>query len=104
MGSDEESKLRVLVDPFFNNDTASNEYPPVIEGTNIFFVKIGVTEIKDIILSATPGYNYSIVIQTDGIDLTKKINIKYMADNSLTNLDLSVLVGLRYCIVGERFT
>ena len=95
--------MRVLVDPFYNDDV-NNTYPPVIEGTNIFFVKNGVTQIKDIILSANPGHNYKIVVQTDGIDLTKKNNVEYMASLNVTALDLEIKVNLRLCLPGERFT
>eukprot|EP00347_Sterkiella_histriomuscorum_P003642 403363507 len=104
VGSDQKSKVRLLVNSTYNSNLSANIYPPVIEGTNQFAFGNGVTAVEGVIFSATPGFNYSITIQTDGIDITKKTNIQYMQSIGRSDLDYQLNIILRECILGERFT
>ena len=59
--------------------------------------------INDLSFSGTPGYSYSLIFTTDGIDLTKQSNKDYMKslDSTKTELDTDVNIALRECAVGE---
>eukprot|EP00347_Sterkiella_histriomuscorum_P010863 403374635 len=74
------------------------------KSTNQFAFGNGVTAVEGVIFSASPGFNYSITLQTDGIDITKKTNIQYMQSIGRLDLDYQLNINLRECILGERFT
>lgn len=60
--------------------------------------------VSGLIFAGTPGYTYSIIFTTNGIDLTKLSNIEYMNQLHSTSLDMDMTISLRDCLVGEQFT
>lgn len=60
-----------------------------------------MVEIKGLIFAGTPGFNYSIIFTTDGIDLTKVSNKQYMTSQKKSNLDMDLSISLRECEIGE---
>lgn len=64
-------------------------------------MEFGVTAIKDITFTGTPGESYSIYLSSDGIDLTKKSNQQYVSSTESATNDFEIAVNLRECEVGE---
>eukprot|EP00347_Sterkiella_histriomuscorum_P006984 403350694 len=104
VGSSSDSKVLVFVNTSYNSDPKANVYPPVIEGSNTFLTIGGVFVIQDLQFTATPTYNYSIILQTDAIDQTKQSNIDYMNSINQTSLNFNIQINLRECLLGEQFT
>ena len=103
VGVDSTSKISVFINQTFSSSKEANVYPPVLVGSSQFYVTGGVVEVNDIEFTASPGYNYSLVITTDGIDETKKSNQIYMNSSNLAYIDFDVYVQLRECAIGEQF-
>eukprot|EP00347_Sterkiella_histriomuscorum_P019434 403341642 len=104
LGSNSNSKIQVFVNATYNSNPKANVYPPVIEGQNQFSSTFGVFVIEDLIFDASPGYQYSIVIQSDAIDVTKQANKDYMKKLNSSTLNLDLIITLRECQIGEQFT
>ncbi|CDW72107.1 UNKNOWN [Stylonychia lemnae] len=107
IGIDQESKVRVNIDSFIEVSKEAQAYPPIIEGQSQFAVLGGVVYIQNIQFTGTPGYQYSLTLTTDGIDLKKKSNKEYLSksqNNSSSDIDFKVQVQLRECEIGEQFT
>ncbi|CDW71619.1 UNKNOWN [Stylonychia lemnae] len=104
VGSDFKSKVRVSVNATFNQDSNSNKFPPIIEGQSSFDTIGGIVLIKDIIIAGTPGYDYQVVIYSDGIDENKKSNQEYKNKSSSQSLESKMQVSLRECELGEVYT
>eukprot|EP00347_Sterkiella_histriomuscorum_P011011 403374086 len=104
VGSDSKSQVRLLVNSTYNTNLSANAYPPILEGTNQFAFGNGVTAVEGVIFSATPGFNQSITLQTDGIDISKNTNFQYMQSLGRSDLDYQLNINLRECNLGERFT
>lgn len=60
--------------------------------------------MQDLSFAGTPGYNYSIIFTTDGIDKSKQSNKQYMTSINTTDITFDMLIDLRECAVGEQFT
>ncbi|CDW82066.1 UNKNOWN [Stylonychia lemnae] len=72
-----------------------------------FFVLGGVVQIQNIQFTGTPGYQYGLVLTTDGIDIKKKSNKEYLSNTlnqSQSDIDFKIEVQLRECEIGEQFT
>ena len=52
----------------------------------------------------SPGYNYSIMFSTNGIDMDKRSNQEYLASENKLDVDIRVNINLRECEFGEVFT
>eukprot|EP00347_Sterkiella_histriomuscorum_P012942 403366626 len=104
LGSNSNSKIQVFVNATYNSNPKANVYPPVIEGQNQFTSSFGVFVIEDLIFDASPGYSYSVVVQSDAIDVTKQSNKEYMKNLNRASLNLDLLISLRECQIGEQFT
>jgi len=75
VGNDISSKLTVRVDITFNDDIPESlVYDPVLTGNSSFGAVGGVFNASDISFTGSPGYNYKIIFETDGILNTKKSN------------------------------
>eukprot|EP00347_Sterkiella_histriomuscorum_P017868 403347667 len=104
VGSNFDSKVFALVNTTFNENPLANAYPPVSEGTNQYTIQGGVFVINQVIFDGTPGYEYSLILQSDAIDTTKKSNSEFMKRTGRWSLNLHAVIKLRECIVGEQFT
>eukprot|EP00347_Sterkiella_histriomuscorum_P010794 403374896 len=104
VGSDYSSVVRVFVNSTYNQNSLANVYPPVVEGTNSFNVQAGVVKLENIMFYSTPGYNQSIIILNDGINLKKESNIQLMNFLNKTDLNYKLKMSLRKCAMGEQFT
>ena len=72
-----------------------------MEGASQFVSLGGTVYITGINFAATPGYNYSLILSTDGIDKTKKSNSDYLTTIGKSEIDFTMYIGLRECEVGE---
>eukprot|EP00347_Sterkiella_histriomuscorum_P016286 403353768 len=99
VGTDFYSVLRVFVNSSYNQEPLANIYAPIIEGNNQFISFGGVILVHGVSFTASPGNNYSLIIETNGIDSTKS-NINDQEQSS----DFSILIDLRECELGEEFT
>eukprot|EP00347_Sterkiella_histriomuscorum_P016375 403353429 len=104
IGSDYSSIVRVFVNSTYNSNPQANIYPPIVEGTNTFNAQAGVVKLENVMFYSTPGYNQSIVILNDGINLKKESNINLMNQLNKTDLNYRLKIALRKCSMGEQFT
>lgn len=56
-----------------------------------------MVEIKGLNFAGTPGYAYTIIFTTDGIDTTKVSNKALMTLINDVDLDLDLRINLREC-------
>ncbi|CDW85156.1 UNKNOWN [Stylonychia lemnae] len=103
IGSDFKSKVRVTVETS-NLDQQQSMYPPIIEGGINYLMIGGIAVIEDLCFVGTPGVSFELIFSTDGIDVTKKSNVEAMNLQNTTNLDLSIKMNVRECLIGEQFT
>ena len=75
-----------------------------MQGNTQFFIINGVSEISNIIFIGSPGYNYSIQLQTDSIDTSKPSNKIIQINGQLSQQEdivSEIYINLRECEVGE---
>ena len=60
-----------------------------------------MVEIKGLSFAGTPGFSYTIIFTTDGIDTTKVSNKALMTLINDVDLDLDIRINLRECEDGE---
>ena len=75
-----------------------------MQGNTQFFIMNGVSEISNIIFIGSPGYNYSIQLQTDSIDTSKPSNKIIQINGQLSQQEdivSEIYINLRECEVGE---
>ena len=77
VSSDSTSKVRVMIQ--YSNIDKRSVYAPIIEGSPQFTTVGGVATIANLIFAGSPGYNYSLIVTSDGIDTSKRENQDYMA-------------------------
>jgi hypothetical protein len=63
-----------------------------------------VVEVKDLQFVGSPGYSYSIMFSTNGIDMDKKSNEEYLSSEDKLDVDIRVNINLRECEMGEQFS
>jgi len=106
VGNDQTAKLTVRVDPTYNVlEPLSLIYSPVLNGNSSFTSIGGVFHAGDISFTGSPGYNYQITFETDGIDTSKPSNEEYLSSSSNDSViaDFKTYIELRECEVGEAF-
>ena len=87
VSTDSSSKLRVGVNPIQSTSIVNANFPPILEGSSQFIVEGGVVKVNKIQFATTPGFQYGLVFITDGIDIKKKSNKKYIS--ALSSSDIS---------------
>eukprot|EP00350_Pseudokeronopsis_sp_OXSARD2_P001466 CAMPEP_0170565830 /NCGR_PEP_ID=MMETSP0211-20121228/79436_1 /TAXON_ID=311385 /ORGANISM="Pseudokeronopsis sp., Strain OXSARD2" /LENGTH=131 /DNA_ID=CAMNT_0010886811 /DNA_START=1067 /DNA_END=1462 /DNA_ORIENTATION=- len=106
VGNDISSQITVRVDITFNEyDEQSLVYDPVLTGNSSFSAIGGVFSVGGISFTGSPGYNYKIIFETDGIDTQKVSNQEYIASKGdlETKTNFFTFINLRECEVGEAF-
>ena len=63
-----------------------------------------MVQVANLSFVGRPGYTYTLLFSTDGIDMTKKSNQIYLANISASTIDFNLNVELRECDIGEEFT
>ncbi|CDW90149.1 UNKNOWN [Stylonychia lemnae] len=90
---------------FRSGDSISTNYQPIIEGQSIFYSENGVFTVTGLQFTGEPGYSYSIVFDTDGIDNSKPANKQQLyQSNNEEKSNFNLNVELRECQIGEKFS
>ena len=102
VASDDDSKITIGIDQILStNDSSALKFPPFIEGSTQYTVSGGVVKVSNIDFAATPGYNYSLKFNSDGVDKSKVANKEYLNTIQSTDIAVKVNISLRECEIGE---
>eukprot|EP00347_Sterkiella_histriomuscorum_P024040 403332515 len=104
--TDSQSKLQITINQRGQPKDQQKQglYSPIVEGQTIFYAKNGIFKVNGILFTASPGYQYDVIFNTDGIDQNKPSNIKYLQDQASEKAIFNMTVALRECEVGEKFS
>mmetsp|Transcript_20833 Transcript_20833/g.19876 ORF Transcript_20833/g.19876 Transcript_20833/m.19876 type:complete len:430 (-) Transcript_20833:2711-4000(-) len=105
--NDDSSKLTVRIDSTFHeNDGTALMYAPVLQGQTQSTAELGVFNVQGVIFAGAPGSSFKIVFETDGIDVNKPSNKKYLleTEDNATSINFQTVIDVRECIEGESFT